>query len=93
MFGVLGRPFYVMARVEGEVPPTSYPGHWGKGLFFDASLERRAVLWRRTIEVMAKLHSLDWKGLGLSFLGDPDPGGNPLDDEIAYWERCVNWSG
>ena len=90
---VLGRPFYVMSRVEGEVPPTAYPGIFGKGLLFDASPERRTALWQRAIEAMAKLHSLDWKGLGLSFLGAPDPGGNPFDHEIAYWEYCLDWIG
>ena len=87
---VLGTPFYVMGRIDGVIPP-EYPPYHSFGVYYDATLQQRAKMWWGSLEAMAKVHLLDWKGLGLSFLGIPKGGTGPLDRQLEYWERFLNW--
>jgi aminoglycoside phosphotransferase (APT) family kinase protein/putative sterol carrier protein len=88
---VLGCPFYVMERVVGEVPSEVPPYH-AFGLCLDASPERRATMWWSGVEMLARIHALDWQALGLAFLGVPGGGTDPLDRQLAYWERYLRWA-
>jgi aminoglycoside phosphotransferase (APT) family kinase protein len=88
----LGAPFYVMERIEGEVPSEVPPYHT-YGMCLDATPERRARMWWSGLEALARIHALDWRARGLSFLGVPGPGGDPLDRQLAYWERYLRWVG
>lgn len=89
--GVLGSPFYVMDRIEGVVPSEVPPYH-SFGLLFDASPERRTAMWWSGIETLAKIHQLDWRARGLSFLGAPGAGTDALDRELDYYERFLAWA-
>jgi putative sterol carrier protein len=40
---------------------------------------------------MAKVHMLDWKKLGFSFLGVPKAGTGPVDRQVEYLGRYLNW--
>lgn len=88
---VLGFPFFVAQRVYGDSPPDRHPGPHGHGMFFEATPERRTKLWLQAIEAIAKLQSLDWRGLGLSFLGVPGSNADALDQQIDHWERMLDW--
>jgi aminoglycoside phosphotransferase (APT) family kinase protein len=88
----LGAPFYVMARIEGEVP-SEVPPHHTFGLCLDATPERRAGRWWSGVEALAAIHAVDWSARGLSFLGVPGPGTDPLDRQLAYYERYLAWVG
>ncbi|MDT7544386.1 MAG: hypothetical protein QOE99_496 [Actinomycetota bacterium] len=82
---VLGAPFFVMDEVKGCVPPDNPPYHMA-GWLFDVTPAHRERLWWGAIDAMADLHRLDWRELGLAFLG----GG--LGDGLAYYEsflECV----
>jgi aminoglycoside phosphotransferase (APT) family kinase protein len=86
---VLGRPFYVMQRLAGEVPiPT--PGPTGEGPF-DAA--ERAALAPQVITALAELHRIDWKAHGLEFLGAPAPGRDAARHELARWRDRITASG
>jgi aminoglycoside phosphotransferase (APT) family kinase protein len=89
---VLGVPFYIMAALDGEVPPDTPPGPHGHGLFYEATPERRTKLWQRSIDVTAQIHTLDWKKLGLSFLGEPKGVKDALNQQIDYYERMLLWA-
>src|SRR5258708_21541553 len=73
---VIGRPFYVMARVEGRV-------------FNDCSLpgvdpaERRAMYFAMA-ETLAQLHHVDWQALGLADFGRV---GGYYTRQIARWSK------
>jgi aminoglycoside phosphotransferase (APT) family kinase protein len=41
---------------------------------------------------MADVHKLDWRRLGLSFLGVPPDDTGPLDRELAYWAHYLAWA-
>lgn len=85
---LLGGPFFVMERVEGEVP-----NPWSKqGKQFYAAAAERGALPRSFVETLATLHSLDWRGAGLDFLGVPDSGDAFARAEVAKWESLIGQS-
>jgi aminoglycoside phosphotransferase (APT) family kinase protein len=85
---LLGGPFFVMERVEGEVP-----NPWARaGKLFYAEAAKRGQLPRRFIEALASLHNLDWREAGLEFIGVPDRGKDFARREIAKWEGLIHES-
>jgi len=88
---VLGCPFYVMRRIEGEIP-ADIPFYHTAGVFADATPQQRASMWWNGIETLARIHTADWKALGLSFLGVPAGGSGPLDAQLAYYDRFLRWT-
>ena len=83
---ILGSPFVVMEKVEGECP-----NPWGnKGrAFYKAAAERGQLPVSFTKE-LAKLHRLNWQEAGLSFLGVPESGSDFVLSEIRKWERLID---
>lgn len=73
---VIGTPFYLMELVEGR-------GLWDQALPGLRPAERRAI-WDELNNVMAQLHALDFRALGLSDYGKT---GNYLERQIARWSR------
>jgi aminoglycoside phosphotransferase (APT) family kinase protein len=71
---VIGTAFYVMDYVEGRVLwDQSLPG---------MSKAERAAIWDELNRVIANLHSLDYRALGLETFGKP---GNYIERQIARW--------
>jgi aminoglycoside phosphotransferase (APT) family kinase protein len=64
---VLGKPFYVMAEIDGWSP---MDGGWPAP--FDADLDARRGLAFQLIEGAAKLARVDWRAEGLEGFGRPD---------------------
>jgi aminoglycoside phosphotransferase (APT) family kinase protein/putative sterol carrier protein len=87
----LGFPFYIMGKITGVVP-SEYPPYHSSGICHDATPELRAKMWWGTLRAMADIHKLDWQQRGLSFLGVPPQGTGPVDQELDYWERYLNWA-
>lgn len=82
---LLGGPFIVMEKVEGEIPnPWSRAG---KQAYAEAA--KRGRLPRSFVEALATLHNLDWRAAGLDFLGVPGPGKDFAMREIAKWEGLI----
>lgn len=88
---VLGCSFFVMERVDGEIPSEVPPLHVF-GYCKEATPERRAKIWWSGIETLARIHAVDWKGLGLSFLGEPKGGTDPIDKQLDYYEYYLDWA-
>jgi len=66
--GPLGRPFYVMGFVEGQVP-TDWPRYTQEGFLVDeATPAQRRRLVESGIEVLTRIHRIDWKQAGLDWL-------------------------
>ncbi len=76
----LERPFFVMGRVAGEPDPS---------LLILAAPELRAGIGRQAVEILARIHSLDWRSLGLDFLGVPPSPSHCADLEIDKWEAIL----
>jgi aminoglycoside phosphotransferase (APT) family kinase protein len=88
---ILGFPFYIMGKIEGQVP-SEFPPYHSFGLCYDATPAQRAKMWWGTLEAIAKIHKLDWRTLGLSFLGEPADPGAALERELTYWSGYFEWA-
>jgi aminoglycoside phosphotransferase (APT) family kinase protein len=85
---LLGGPFFVMEKVEGEVP-----NPWSRaGKQFYADAAKRGKLPRSFVEALASLHNLDWRGAGLDFIGVPGDGKDFALREIAKWQSLIDQS-
>jgi aminoglycoside phosphotransferase (APT) family kinase protein len=85
---LLGGPFLVMEKVEGEVP-----NPWSRaGKQFYAEAAARGKLPRSFVEALASLHNLDWRAAGLGFIGVPELGRDFALKEIAKWEKLIRLS-
>jgi aminoglycoside phosphotransferase (APT) family kinase protein len=73
---LIGTPFYIMDFVEGRVL-------WDPALPGMANSERHAI-YADINRVVAALHSVDYKAVGLADYGRP---GNFFDRQIARWTR------
>jgi len=87
---VLGAPFYVMSRVDGDVPTDMPPYHTG-GWVTEASPAQRERMWWSGVSVLAQVHALDVAGLGLEFLDQPSYGPTGLNQRLAYYEHYLDW--
>ncbi|HYM45690.1 MAG TPA: phosphotransferase family protein [Solirubrobacteraceae bacterium] len=61
---VIGSPFYVMERIEGEVIVSSVPEALD-------SPERRRDIGEELIEALAEIHAVEWEEVGLEGFGKP----------------------
>jgi aminoglycoside phosphotransferase (APT) family kinase protein len=61
---VIGAPFYVMEKVEGEVVTTSLPPA------LDTPSERARIA-DELIDALVELHAVDWRAVGLEGFGKP----------------------
>lgn len=80
---VLGAPFFVMDRVDGQVPP-DLPPYTFEGWVYDADTEDQERLWLSSIDVLAGVHTLNPRDHDLTFL---DRGGDGDDDLGRYLNR------
>lgn len=87
---VIGAPFYLMSRIEGRAPADN-PPYNASGWVTELSPADRTAMWRSYLEVLVSLRRLDPVGLGLGFLAKPELGATPLEQEIAYYERYLDW--
>ena len=103
----VGSPFFVMERVEGEVPPDVMPYNFGDSWLYDASRDDQRRLQDATTRTLAELHSIDIEAVDVSFLelerSEPTPLKRHVADQWAYYkwvsgdrpqpviERCFAW--
>jgi aminoglycoside phosphotransferase (APT) family kinase protein len=73
---VIGTAFYVMDYVEGRVL-------WDQSLPGMTKAERAAI-WDELNKVISKLHSVDYRAVGLEGFGKP---GNYIERQIARWTK------
>ncbi|OBF14770.1 phosphotransferase family protein [Mycobacterium sp. ACS4331] len=90
---VLGRPFFLMDHVDGVVPPDVMPYTFGNNWFADASAEQQRALQDRTVEVIAKLHSIPDAEKRFAYLTEVDPpGDSPLRRHFAWLKDWYDFS-
>lgn len=88
---VLGQPFYVMEKLDGIVPSDN-PPYAIAGWVAEATAAEQEALWRRSIEVMSRIHGLDWRELGFAFLDRPDLGPTGFAQQLAYYRQYLTWA-
>ena len=90
---VLGTPFFLMDRVDGEVPPDVMPYTFGGNWFADAPPERQRELQDSTVEVLAQLHSIPDAAQRFSFLAEVDPPGDtPLRRHFGWLKEWYEFA-
>ncbi len=85
---VLDRPFFLMDRVDGEVPPDVMPYTFGGNWFADATAEQQRTLQDSTVEVLAKLHAIPNAEETFAFLDDGSAGDTALR---RHFEGVRQW--
>jgi aminoglycoside phosphotransferase (APT) family kinase protein len=83
---VLGEPFLVMEKMPGRVVKQS-PNYNLEGWVKDLPVEQRGQVWRNSLDIMARIHKLDWRD-GFTFL-QPPGGGEPGLGSYLNWVK--NW--
>jgi len=80
----LERPFFIMERVDGcEVSAQ-------KLLFESRFVTVHRLIAQKFVDILARIHAVDWRQLGLDFLPVPEePSDCPLM-EIEKWEAIVD---
>jgi aminoglycoside phosphotransferase (APT) family kinase protein len=90
---VLGTPFFLMDRVDGDVPPDVMPYTFGGNWFADAAPERQRELQDATVEVLAKLHAIPDAAQRFSFLTEVDPPGDtPLRRHFGWLKEWYEFA-
>lgn len=85
---LLDRPFFLMDRIDGQVPPDVMPYTFGGNWFADATAEQQRTLQDSTVEVLAKLHAIGDAAQKFSFLDDGADGDTALR---RHFERIRAW--
>ena len=88
--GVLGAPFLVMERIDGDIPSDDPPFTTG-GWVMELSPQQRRDMWERSIDVMAAIHAADHTGLGLGFLEGAEHAAG-LDAQLERWSQLFDWA-
>ena len=83
---LLGAPFLVMGRVEGQAA-TQRPNYNVEGWLVDHTPAMRMTCFRNALTAVAKLHEIDWQD-GFGFLDRPDRGAPGLEQYLGY---LVEW--
>lgn len=85
---VLGAPFFLMERVEGQIPSDFMHS---QGLLVELAPAAREALWLEAVRTMATIHATPVEPF--RFLARPERGASGLDQEIALWDEYARWSG
>jgi len=89
--GLLGAPFLVMGRVEGQ-SASQRPNYNLQGFLTEFTPAQRRTSWGEAIAAFAKLHALDWQD-GFGFLARPDRGASGLEQYIGYIQEWHAFAG
>jgi aminoglycoside phosphotransferase (APT) family kinase protein len=87
----LGAPFYVMSRIDGDVP-TDMPPYHQDGWLTAASPAERESIWWSGVSVLTQVHALDVAKLGLDFVDQVSYGPTGLRQRLAYYEHYLDWA-
>lgn len=80
-------PGYVMERVQGEAAPAAW---FSEGLIADASPANRRELVFSFVHTLARIHAVDWRKGGLSFLLQRAEGPGLVGREVNwYWDALT----
>lgn len=87
---LLGAPFFVMLRVAGRVPTENPPYHF-QGWLHDLTTPELRRCWFNSIDTIAAIARVDWRGCGLDFL-QPQPERTALARQLDYYRDAVGWA-
>lgn len=86
----LGSPFFVMERIEGQVPPDLMPYTFGSWLS-EASPDDQTRLQFASVAVLAELHGMPATPNDLAFLELDRPGATAMRRHVADQQAYYEW--
>lgn len=89
---IIGTEFFVMSRVDGQVPPDLLPYNFGDSWLFSAAPSHQRTLQDATVDVLAELHGMEPP----AFLQFDEPGDTALRRHVAHtlaWYEYVAADG
>jgi aminoglycoside phosphotransferase (APT) family kinase protein len=86
----IGARFFVMERVEGQVPPDVMPYPFGSWLT-EATPAQRSRLQRASVRTLASIHTMDVDPSELAFLELDRPGDTALRRHVADLASYYEW--
>jgi aminoglycoside phosphotransferase (APT) family kinase protein len=75
----LQRPFFVMERIPGQAPVGTFPDGYPPAV--------QARVTEQFVDILARIHRLDWRALGLEILGVPADGTEPARTQLNHWRH------
>jgi aminoglycoside phosphotransferase (APT) family kinase protein len=87
---ILGSPFYVMSKVNGQIPADNPPYHM-TGWFAEQSPEEVRATWFSGVEKLAKVGRLNYSDYDLEFLNEPELGETPILQHIQVYDELLEW--
>jgi aminoglycoside phosphotransferase (APT) family kinase protein len=87
----LGGAFFVMARVDGQVPPDVLPYTFGDNWVFDATAGERGALQETAVGALAGIHSITPDRYDLGYLQPGPPGATTLERLFHRWKAYCAW--
>jgi aminoglycoside phosphotransferase (APT) family kinase protein len=88
---ILGGEFIIMERLYGRVP-TDDPPFTVSGWVPELTDEQRATLCDNAMQILARVHAVDWRAAGLELLDRRELGEPGLDQHLAHWENTFEWA-
>jgi aminoglycoside phosphotransferase (APT) family kinase protein len=88
----IGAPFFVMERVDGEVPPDVMPYSFGDNWLYDAPHDDQQRLQETTVGVLAELHSIARPTEQFAFLAFDDAGSTPMRRHLAHTQAWYEFA-
>jgi aminoglycoside phosphotransferase (APT) family kinase protein len=90
----IGSPFFVMSRVEGQVPPDVMPYNFGDSWLYDLPPGEQRALQDAAVGIVAQLHAID-QPEQIDFLQLDHPGpddDSPLRRHVAKTRRWYDFA-
>lgn len=85
---ILGRPFFVLEKMNGRVP-VSVPPYATQGWLSEASPAERRRLWDGAVRQLAAVQTVPVADV--AFLAEMEPAGDGLAQEWEKYSRFVEW--
>ncbi len=87
---LLGDPFFVMDRVNGDAPPDMMPYTFGGSILDDFSPTELRDLQRNSVNILAQLHAMPLDGADTSFAAPHS--NNPLQRLLQEQRDYYDWA-
>lgn len=87
---VLGRPFFVMDRLHGDVP-ADHPPYTAEGFVVDMDPATRRTWHGGALEAMIDVQEVDWRAIGLEHLDRAHDGALGPEQRHGYVARFWRW--
>jgi aminoglycoside phosphotransferase (APT) family kinase protein len=86
---ILGRSFFVMERLHGNVP-VSMPVYNSIGWLYDATPAQRRIVWETAVTEFARIHLVPTELVEVA--DHPEHGVAGVEQKINYWTKCLDWT-